>query len=291
MAAMYPVAIRFLGENGSSMIGTVRFLLALCVVAAHTRGYRFDLYPDTGLYAVGAFFVISGYLMPATLEANYGGRATPYLANRFLRIFPLYWLVLGLALIALQRLPEWSEQYDFGLQPIIQNFLLLGLNQWPNDTRYIGPAWTLDIELQWYLLVPLLMLLGRRTLILIGAILSVASFFIQDRSFFGWAWLFFAGMAFYFYAPRSRLFQSKSAVDRLLGDIAYPLFIVHQLVIQATGLRLEFWATMSSNMALAIAAASLLHVAMGKHLNALRGRLRRGKIISGENPFSLKSSG
>jgi len=52
--------------------------------------------------------------------------------------------------------PNW---YDGGLfHAGIQNFVLLGLNQasfWSSETQIVNVAWTPDIELQFYLLVPL----------------------------------------------------------------------------------------------------------------------------------------
>lgn len=150
-------------------LGFFRLLLALGVVAAHTRGYDFLRYPDTGIIAVVTFFFISGYLIPATFEANYRGRSFfsrcgKFGVNRILRIYPMYWLALGLALLAI--FVEGKQiDYDFSFRTILQNVLLLGLNQerfWGGDSKFVGPAWTLDVELQFYFLVPFFFLLKNR---------------------------------------------------------------------------------------------------------------------------------
>lgn len=263
------------------MLGTIRFLLALGVVASHTRGYQFDLYPDSGIVAVCAFFVLSGYLMPATLEKNYNGQATPYLINRGLRIFPMYWVALGVALVVLQLLPAWRDAYDFGLQSVLQNFILLGLNQWPNDTLYIGPAWTLDIELQYYLMVPLLMALRPNLrLILMVVIAGVGVYLLihptglraVDRSFLPWSVYFFSGMLLYMKKPKARFFVSGSRLDKELGELAYPLFIFHPIVIQASGLKLSFWPLMLCNMLLSVGVAYVAHALLSPTVARLRRR-------------------
>lgn len=49
-----------------------------------------------GYYAVFGFFALSGYLMTHVLKEHYlkqPGGIRRYLANRVLRIYPLYWLV------------------------------------------------------------------------------------------------------------------------------------------------------------------------------------------------------
>ena len=273
------------------MLGTIRLLLALGVVASHTKGYRFDLYQDTGIIAVCAFFILSGYLMPATLEKNYAGHALPYLKNRFLRVFPVYWLAIAAALVILPRLPEWRDAYDFGLEPVMQNIALLGLNQWPSETLYIGPAWTLDVELQYYLLVPLLVMIPVRPRVALIVALAAASLYLQfnpvglraiDRSFFSWSAYFFAGMALYMVAPAAKFFRSKTRLDRELGDVAYPLFILHPIVIQAAGLRLDFWPLMAANVVMSLAVAYLVHRLVSPTLSGLRSKTRSPELRPAE---------
>lgn len=198
------------------MLGIFRLLLSFCVVASHTAGYDFQQYPDSGFVAVVVFFFISGYLMPASFQAHYGRfdfreRSRRYLTNRFLRIYPPYWAALIFALIVIAAKDLWHE-YDLDAVSLLQNFLLIGLNQeqlWRNDTRLIGPAWTLDIELQYYVLVPVLMFLFERApraltavvsvLGVLGLLLLVSPLGINDidRSILPWAAVFFLGLILY----------------------------------------------------------------------------------------------
>ncbi|QEE43671.1 acyltransferase (plasmid) [Rhizobium sp. WL3] len=198
------------------MLGYFRLALSFGVVTSHTHGYLFAQYPNTGLIAVVTFFFVSGYLMPASFQANYRqksfmSRSSAYLTNRILRIYPLYWLALlfTLAVIAVTR--SWNE-YDIHLRSLLQNFILLGLNQdsfWRSDTRLIGPAWTLDVEVQYYVVVPLLILsLERFPRVLAGFVVFtiVGGLWLLlhptgrgeiDRSIVPWAPFFLFGLVVY----------------------------------------------------------------------------------------------
>lgn len=144
------------------MFGTYRFVLALIVVGLHLAAL-----PWLGIYAVFGFYLLSGYLMTYVLHDVYGHDrrgVARYLANRFLRIYPLYWVSMAasLALIAIfggraaaeffggMRLPaslgEWLANlclvFSGGLQPY--------------DGAILTPtAWALTIELTFYVVLAL----------------------------------------------------------------------------------------------------------------------------------------
>ncbi|KFF58192.1 hypothetical protein JF66_20400, partial [Cryobacterium sp. MLB-32] len=78
----------------------LRFLLALAVVAAHAG----TLWPSTfagvgGIVAVEAFFIISGFYMGLVLNGTYRNRKGAFYANRALRIFPEFWIVVIVTLV------------------------------------------------------------------------------------------------------------------------------------------------------------------------------------------------
>jgi peptidoglycan/LPS O-acetylase OafA/YrhL len=83
-------------------MGTIRLLLALSVVIAHAVPL-FGLTLVGGKLAVQSFFVISGFYMSLILSEKYpSGVAGTWLfyGNRFLRIYPLYWIALLLSVAA-----------------------------------------------------------------------------------------------------------------------------------------------------------------------------------------------
>lgn len=132
--------------------GSLRLLLALLVVASHMSRI------ECGRIAVMIFFYLSGYWVTRNWDApGNTRRVLPFLAGRLARIFPLYWLVLAA---------------EVTIHPQPANFLIFGLARGGPDP--LGVSWSLDIELQFYLLVPLLAYRRARHLLLPVAIVLAA---------------------------------------------------------------------------------------------------------------------
>jgi peptidoglycan/LPS O-acetylase OafA/YrhL len=112
--------------------------------------------------AIAVFFVLSGFLLYLPFaRARYLGRPAPavrpYLVRRFLRIVPAYWVALPIVALMLSRsevfTPSGIVTY-FGFLQIYTNGTFNG---------GIAQAWTLDVDVPFYLLLPLLALfLARR---------------------------------------------------------------------------------------------------------------------------------
>jgi peptidoglycan/LPS O-acetylase OafA/YrhL len=118
-----------------------------------------------GLIAMDSFFVLSGFLITGILLDT---RHRPdyfrnYYIRRSLRIFPLYYLLL-LALFVMthvshggngteytQMVHQWGSPAWFTFY--LGNFRMAYTGQFPPVTAY-GPLWSLQIEEQFYLLLP-----------------------------------------------------------------------------------------------------------------------------------------
>lgn len=114
------------------------------------------------------FFSLSGFLLYRPFAASVvRGVAGPgigsYLRNRALRILPAYWVILLLTGVALQvaLLRDDTSKLQLGslaLEPatLVKNLLLV--QSYGPDTLLtgIGPAWSLVIEVAFYLVLPVL---------------------------------------------------------------------------------------------------------------------------------------
>lgn len=141
------------------MFGLFRLSLAQLVVVSH-------LYTGAGQwhgpYAVFAFYLLSGYLMTAGLCEVYGFGVRgigEFWANRLLRIFPMYLVVLILSGAALWLWPEQARQLGsvYRLPEAVvdwwRNLTLVDLR---NTKAFIVPAaWSLELEWIFYLAMPL----------------------------------------------------------------------------------------------------------------------------------------
>jgi len=172
-------------------------LRALAIALVFLCHYRMFGHPDWvndagsfGWTGVDLFFVLSGYLISSqlfkSLQQGKGISLKEFYIKRFFRILPAYLAVLTLYF----TLPAFKE-FE-GLPPLwkfltfTQNFgLYLGA------TRAFSHAWSLCIEEQFYLFLPLILLLISRfnvpRVIAFGLLtLFVAGFFIR-----AWGWAHF----------------------------------------------------------------------------------------------------
>jgi peptidoglycan/LPS O-acetylase OafA/YrhL len=135
----------------------LRGFAALCVVFDHMGGLVLqrvhnDVYTviDTGQYGVFVFFLVSGYIIPASLERK--GSVRGFWVSRGFRLYPLYILAIALSILAYktgygaihgaQNSPKnWALS-----MPFMMSNLLNGANV-PNV------IWTLSFEMVFYLLL------------------------------------------------------------------------------------------------------------------------------------------
>jgi len=138
------------------MFGIFRTALAIFVVLGHL-----GTAPYLGTYAVFGFYTLSGYLMTRIMQKTYG--YTPkgllkYFTNRFLRIYPIYWvsILLSFFLIYLtsEELTKSINTYLY-LPASINDFLTnIFITFTPeSEPRLTPPAWALTIELFFYILI------------------------------------------------------------------------------------------------------------------------------------------
>lgn len=166
----------------------LRAWLAWAVVAWHLVQFTglardegpMTWFPVIGDCAVMVFIAISGFVI-AGLVTDKAEPYPKYITRRVLRIFPVYLVILAIAFIALP-LGVWAEDhspwsadplfyYDEVLhghvdtvagRPLQQATLHIALMQgivpdslWPNTSMAVlGPAWSLSLEWQFYLVAP-----------------------------------------------------------------------------------------------------------------------------------------
>jgi peptidoglycan/LPS O-acetylase OafA/YrhL len=103
-------------------LGVWRFFLAFLVAISHLWD---GMIHGPAAYAVWGFFLISGYLMTVGLLTRYGegwAGLLDYAINRFLRIYPTYYIACLFGALALFLMPKFGVTLSllnpaFGLGP------------------------------------------------------------------------------------------------------------------------------------------------------------------------------
>lgn len=154
-------------ENiGRNNFDILRIVLAIVVYLYHI-GVLVDvgflkLFP--GEYAVQCFFVISGFLITRSYLRN--RNKFTYFKSRFLRIYPLYALVITLSFFIGIFITDMSyfDYYSSGVYYLLYNLIFLNFLQpdlpgvFQNFTinAVNGSLWTIKIEVMFYILVPII---------------------------------------------------------------------------------------------------------------------------------------
>ncbi|TSD64934.1 acyltransferase [Inquilinus sp. KBS0705] len=209
------------------------------VVIFHYQSFGHPNWVNTlgsfGWTGVDLFFVLSGFLISSQLFAELSNSQTISLKNFFVkrsfRILPGYWLVLAIYYF----IPAFRERE--ALPPIWKHLTFtqnIGLNIATGGT--FSHAWSLCVEEQFYLLLPLALLLIYRKLLLrkgayILALIALLGFAIRA---FSWYHLvtphqgaddFFRYWYMYIYYP------IYNRLDGLLMGIAVSALLHYQPVI------------------------------------------------------------
>jgi peptidoglycan/LPS O-acetylase OafA/YrhL len=236
-------------------MGSLRLFLALSVALGH---FGMPLGFPTSDIAVQSFYVISGFYMALVLNEKYGpGTYWLFISNRLLRLWPTYIVVLVLSFAVADNwrpmvsLDRFSSAYFIGSQILIVGqdlYFFLFVNNgtlaftihpvaMPGLLYTFAPipqAWTLGLEIYFYLLAPFFVRRGPIVIAaLIAASLTLRMGLQWSFGFSGEPWsyrffpseiaLFLAGSLGY-YAYSSRSDAQRTQVKRLLSIAAVLLF-------------------------------------------------------------------
>lgn len=152
-------------------IDGLRGIAILSVILTHTaQNYTWNVWID-GTIGVHIFFIISGFLITTLLlkEKIKSGRVSfkNFYIRRVLRIFPVAYLYIFTLIIL-------SLIFKFRLGTFNVITTLLYLKNFPSESTWqTGHFWTLSIEEQFYLFVPVLLILNTNRFIRVILLLFI----------------------------------------------------------------------------------------------------------------------
>ena len=160
--------LRLAGIEGTRAIAAGSILVYHVWLYSSPEGGAFELgrigmmVPDLQ-YGVALFFVLSGFLLywpfaAGILREGSGPRRRAYLRNRALRIVPAYWAILFLCALVLGAVLRPDGTSGTLRDPVaLLESMLFVQNYGPDQVvTGIGPAWSLNVEVVFYVLLPVL---------------------------------------------------------------------------------------------------------------------------------------
>jgi peptidoglycan/LPS O-acetylase OafA/YrhL len=260
---------------------------------------------NPGVSSVILFYFISGYLMGRSYQRFQLHSATPirdFYLDRLLKLMPQYSVVVLLTFLLIYWLGPAQHtlflDQPVELQRILLNLLLLPANYVFEPLSIsallphpiVPPAWSLSSEFHFYLLLPLILMLGRWGFALVfvgaGAIQIAAMFhdtgiFNSDnfgyRFIFGVMVFFLAGLA---YGRRHEVFYRRIVLTYLSVYLLMLLVLAPSLGLYAKPRVQEL--ILGAVIAIPLLSAALNAKSAGKraHLDDLLGRLAYPIFIS-----------
>ena len=203
----------------STFTGPGFFRLALALIVFIDHATRLNL----GTSAVLIFFMLSGYWICTMWTVRYSKARIPYLTylvSRLWRLLPVFILcaVITWTLLALDGLVPPQVNW---VHEAVSNLLIIGYSSLAFQPD--GPAWSLDIEVQFYIIAPLLisMFMRHRVRRLVGvAIFSVSACFLIGSATVAPYLVFFAvGIA-------CAMSMSKTSLPIACGSLVLSLTLI-----------------------------------------------------------------
>jgi len=177
-------------------------------------------FSGNGSFSVSIFFIFSGFYTGLILDNSYNSIKSFYIA-RFIRIFPSYWFNL-LILISLFFV---TKEISFGTFSLSESQALLLINDlsisqlmlvvWANllifgidflhffnlgKLAFFPPAWSLSVEILFYLIAPILVKFKNKVLIflvLLSLLIRALTFYLGYTEYI-WRHLFFPSELIFF---------------------------------------------------------------------------------------------
>lgn len=247
-------------------MGFLRLWLAVGVLASHTT-----LVSGTvGVLAVECFFAISGFYIQMILLENYSHQRnwiTKFWLSRLARLYIPYWIIMVIIIFTspifyLEEAKNFFHKYTVidTIVSVFINIFILGTehikllrvtndgNLYLWDDIVIKQAWSVGMEIIFYLFAPLILLSKRITVVTTIICLTGKFFFLYKAipeifNILPWDWIFntifpfevgiftLGALMYHLYAYIEKSYVKKNSSSMLNSAIMYSLGILFVVVL------------------------------------------------------------
>nr|WP_256206990.1 acyltransferase [Pseudomonas sp. P97.38] len=264
-------------------VGVYRLLLALLVAISH-MGVTFMGF-NPGVVAVVSFLIISGFVMTSLIERNYATaeHIGLFYLDRLLRLYPQFLLYFVVSCLVIHfLLPGTPQAEALTLENIATSLPILPLGFYMfgiTVPEILPPAWSLGLEMCFYLLIPFLILYKSRG---IAFAVSVTVFLVAALGYINtdlYGYRLLPGVLFIFLCG-SYLYRARAKglwIAAITTIIAILLFAAIVLGVIA---RRPFNAEVTLGIAVGLPAVFLLSRLRYHRLDELLGNISYGVFLN-----------
>jgi len=146
----------------TNFITGLRGYAALGVLLIHYQGFNilkqsntYNKFVNLGKYGVLVFFIISAFTLTISIDRNKNFSYKQYIKKRFLRISPLYYIVLLLAFfIGGNAYYQHEFHITNSLFSLIFHYSYLNWIDYRHQNNLIGVEWSIPVEFFYYFAFP-----------------------------------------------------------------------------------------------------------------------------------------
>ena len=168
--------------------------------------YKFDIILSSGKYGVALFFIVSAYTLFRSLDIRKEKGYKNYFIRRFLRIVPLYYVVIVFLFIFTNGISYYmqDEINDITFFNLFSHMLFINGFFINNFNSIIGTEWSVFVEVFFYITLPLLFLIRKFLIILFIVAVYIShhnDYFVglfTDNTSLGSIQLFFSPITWYY---------------------------------------------------------------------------------------------
>lgn len=264
-------------------MGAYRLLLAVLVAVSHMGKMFMGFNP--GVVAVISFLLISGFVMTSLIERNYQApeKVGRFYLDRALRLYPqfLFYFILSCAVIyfLLPGTPQWAEltfrNIAASLAIVPLGFYMFGAS----GSWIVPPAWSLGLEMCFYLVIPFLLIYRARG---VAFALSVAVFIpaclgFVNTDYYGYRLL--PGVLFIFLCG-SYLYKPQTKGFAIAGGTAVAAALIFAAIMMGWIERRPSNAEVAAGIALGIPAVYGLTTLKFHRIDEFLGNISYGVFLN-----------
>ena len=173
-------------------MGAYRLLLAMLVAISHMGVTVAGFNP--GVVAVVSFLIISGFVMTSLIERNYSApeQIRLFYLDRILRLYPQFLLYFVASCVVIHfLLPGTPQAAALTVKNIVASLAMVPMGFYMYGItvpEILPPAWSLGLEMCFYLLIPFLLIYKCRGLAFVAsvAVFGVACLGVINTDVYGY---------------------------------------------------------------------------------------------------------